>query len=189
MTDKYTSRLVLVLQFIDREWEVSKKEVFDAEFGAFVCLGFSLHVPYQHIHLMVTRLMSLVNRGIKPYLGEDMMDRFSADVYMLERMRAEAKEEREEREREAEEARRQEEAEEEEERQQKEREEEEREREREAAAVAAEAETEHTPPPPPLLAKSRSSIRNMLPVPVRFPFQSAPRASVTEESPSGVGEV
>jgi hypothetical protein len=49
VTPEYLPKLEQLLDFMDRDWEVSKKQVFDAEFGAFVHLGFSLHVPHQHI--------------------------------------------------------------------------------------------------------------------------------------------
>ena len=48
----YILRLIRLLDYFDSEWEISRKEVFNAEFGAFVHLGFSLHVPHQHVYLV-----------------------------------------------------------------------------------------------------------------------------------------
>ena len=65
VSSKYLSRLEALLHYVDREWEVTKKEVLDAEFGAFVHLGFSLHAPHQHVYLTYSRLLRLVNRPIR----------------------------------------------------------------------------------------------------------------------------
>lgn len=76
----YLDKLVQLLDFFDREWHLSKRQVFDAEFGAFVHLGFSLHVPYQHIHMVFARLLKLVHLEAPLYLGEDMFDMYVTDV-------------------------------------------------------------------------------------------------------------
>jgi hypothetical protein len=83
------ARLEALLQFVDREWEVSKKEVFDAEFGAFVQLGFSLHAPHQHIFLVYSRLLKLAHKTSKTYLGDSMLERYMVDVYVLETLKRE----------------------------------------------------------------------------------------------------
>jgi hypothetical protein len=57
--EDYHSRLAALLDFMDRNWEVSRKQVFDAEFGAFVHLGFSLHVPHQHVFVGMSVLRTV----------------------------------------------------------------------------------------------------------------------------------
>ena len=47
--EEYHKRLEDLLAFVDHRWEISRKEIFAAEFGAFVQLGFSLHVPHQQV--------------------------------------------------------------------------------------------------------------------------------------------
>ena len=80
VTSKFHSRLDMMLDFIDKEWKISKKEVFDSEFGAFVQLGFSLLVPYQHVFLVFTRLLKLVYKTTRNYLGDDLMDLYNQDI-------------------------------------------------------------------------------------------------------------
>lgn len=84
-SEGYQKRLEALMAFFDREWDLSKKEVFEAEFGAFVHLGFSLHVPYPHVYLVYTRLLKLVNRSSRSYLGEEMSARYLNDLRELER--------------------------------------------------------------------------------------------------------
>ena len=62
------------MDFVDREWSVARKQVFEAEFGAFVHLGFNLHVPHQHVFLVCSRLLKLVYINFQKYLGDDLMD-------------------------------------------------------------------------------------------------------------------
>lgn len=83
LTPKFHSRLEALLDFIDKDWKISKKEVFDGEFGAFVHLGFSLHVPHQHIFLVCNRLLKLVYKSTRGYLGMflSFSYEFLADFY------------------------------------------------------------------------------------------------------------
>ena len=69
-----------MLDFIDKDWKISKKEVFDAEFGAFVHLGFTLLVPHQHVGLVCSRLLKLVYKTTKNYLGDDLMELYTKDI-------------------------------------------------------------------------------------------------------------
>lgn len=85
VTSKYHSRLYAMLDFIDRDWKISRKEVFDAEFGAFVHLGFTLLIPYQHVALVCSRLLKLVYKTTKHYLGNDLMELYTQDLSALER--------------------------------------------------------------------------------------------------------
>lgn len=47
ITSTYHEKLDELLDQIDEKWEVSRKDLFEAEFGVYVQLGFSLHVPHQ----------------------------------------------------------------------------------------------------------------------------------------------
>ena len=80
VTSKFHSRLYSMLDFIDKDWKISKKEVFDAEFGAFVHLGFTLLVPHQHVGLVCSRLLKLVYKTTKNYLGDDLMELYTKDI-------------------------------------------------------------------------------------------------------------
>lgn len=87
VTSKFHARLESMLDFVDKEWAVAKKQVFDAEFGAFVRLGFNLHVPHQHVFLVCSRLLKLVYESFQKYLGDDLMDLYSQDILVYERER------------------------------------------------------------------------------------------------------
>jgi len=77
VTSKFHTRLEAMLDFVEKEWAVSKKQVFDAEFGAFVHLGFNLRVPQQHVFLVCSRLLKLVYMSFQKYLGDDMRDLYN----------------------------------------------------------------------------------------------------------------
>ena len=81
-----SSRIDGLMSFVDREWEVSRKEVFEAEFGAFVQLGFMLHLPPQHVFIVYSKLLKLIHRSSRVYLGDAMSGVYSADATMLERL-------------------------------------------------------------------------------------------------------
>jgi len=85
----YHDKIGRLYHFFDRDWNLPKKVVFEAEFGAFVQLNFSLHVPYPHVHLMYTRLLKLLNKSSKQYLGDDMSDLYASDL--INHMRAAAR--------------------------------------------------------------------------------------------------
>jgi hypothetical protein len=68
----HKSKLSTFLEYVDREWQISKVQVLDAEFGAYVQLGFSLHVPFTHVVLVATRLLKLVHKSLRDYLGLEM---------------------------------------------------------------------------------------------------------------------
>jgi hypothetical protein len=84
VTIKYHDRIVQLLDFFDREWEISRREVFNAEFGAFVHLGFSLHIPHPHVYLMYTRLLKLLHKSSREYLGDEMENMYSQTIIALE---------------------------------------------------------------------------------------------------------
>ena len=85
LTPKFHQRLYSMLDFVDKDWKISKKEVFDAEFGAFVHLGFTLLVPHQHVALVCSRLLKLVYKTTKLYLGDDLMEVYTQDILVHER--------------------------------------------------------------------------------------------------------
>ena len=72
-----------------------KKQVFEAEFGAYVHLGFSLHIPYNHTYHVYVRLLKLVHNSSKQYLGDDMNEIYMKDIFVLERENERVKEENE----------------------------------------------------------------------------------------------
>eukprot|EP01033_Poteriospumella_lacustris_P000832 gene832-595_t len=70
----------LLMDFFDKEWDLPPGDIYEAEFGALVHLGFLLHVPYQHLHVVYTRLLNMLNRTSIQYLGEDMLETYHNDV-------------------------------------------------------------------------------------------------------------
>lgn len=87
LTIAYQDRINSLYSYFDREWDLPKKQIFDAEFGGFVHLNFSMHLPFQHINLMYTRLLKLLNKTSKQYLGEDMSKLYVSDILTLERQK------------------------------------------------------------------------------------------------------
>ena len=83
------SRLKRMFQYIDHEWEVSRQDIYDAEFGAYVKLEFTLHVPCQHVFLVYTRLLKLINKSSRSYLGDEMSEFYTTVIAQLERYRSE----------------------------------------------------------------------------------------------------
>lgn len=81
-----SSRIDSLMSFVDREWEVSRKEVFEAEFGVFVQLGFLLHLPTQHVFIVYSKLLKLIHRSSRSYLGDAMSAVYSSDARMIEQM-------------------------------------------------------------------------------------------------------
>ena len=77
-------RVVLLLDYFDREWELSKSEIFSAEFGAFVHLKFSLHVPHRHLHVVYSRLLKMIHKSGREYLSEDMDDVYAKYIMEFE---------------------------------------------------------------------------------------------------------
>lgn len=98
--ENYHGVLNALLSFFDREWDLPKKQVFEAEFGAFVHLGFTMHLPFPHVYLMYTRLLKLLNQTSKQYLGETMNDLYVQDIIAQERLREQARNLQQSRERE-----------------------------------------------------------------------------------------
>lgn len=82
---KYHSTLELLLAFFDAEWDLPKKQIFEAEFGAYVHLGFLMHFPYQHIHWMYLSLLKIINKSSRMYLKDEMHDLYRRDTMDIER--------------------------------------------------------------------------------------------------------
>lgn len=85
-----------ILRFVDSTWSITKKQVLDAEFGCFVHLGFSLHVPTPHLFLVFTQLLKLVNRTPHTYIDAEVMDTHTDDVCSVDYAKAEIKQKRRE---------------------------------------------------------------------------------------------
>lgn len=90
----HLSDLARLLDFIDQEWHVSRKELFEAEFGAYVHLNFSLHVPAAHLFVVYNRLLRLVNLSSGAYLGEHMLSVYAEDIRTIETGKATEREQR-----------------------------------------------------------------------------------------------
>jgi hypothetical protein len=82
--DSNKKKKYLLMDFFDKEWDLPPDDIFEAEFGALVHLGFLLHVPYQHLHVVYTRLLNMLNRTSTQYLGESMLETYHNDVKLYE---------------------------------------------------------------------------------------------------------
>lgn len=100
MHSNYHSMVNALFNFFDREWDLPRKQIFEAEFGAYVHLGFTLQIPFHHVYLMYSRLLKLLNETSKHYLGETMHDIYVQEVIAQERARAQARNANREKERE-----------------------------------------------------------------------------------------
>jgi len=78
------SKLDALIEYIDHEWLISRAQVLDAEFGAFVQLEFALHTPYVHVMVMSARLLKLIHRSLKSYLGDEMYKEYNQTVHLFE---------------------------------------------------------------------------------------------------------
>jgi hypothetical protein len=73
-------KIEAVLEFADREWSISRRQIFAAEFGAFVYLGLSVNFPQAHITLMTNRLLKLVHMNMRSYLGEKALEAYKQSM-------------------------------------------------------------------------------------------------------------
>ena len=78
-----------LFDFFDRTWSLEKKEVILAELGAFVHLDFSLHVAQQHILVVYTRLLKVLLRSSKNYLGEEAHGEYTQTLGLWKQEREE----------------------------------------------------------------------------------------------------
>ena len=67
------TKLDSFIEFVDHEWNISKSQLIDAEFGCFVELDFALHVPSNHVIVMCTRLLKLIHMKLRDHLGDEMI--------------------------------------------------------------------------------------------------------------------
>ncbi|CAM9215945.1 unnamed protein product [Phaeothamnion confervicola] len=65
METQRAGRLPALWAFMDQEWQISRKEIFEAEFGALVQLGFSLHVDPHLVNYHFTLLLKQARDGGK----------------------------------------------------------------------------------------------------------------------------
>jgi hypothetical protein len=94
------SRLMFesLLGFFTQEWNLSLKRIFDAEWGVFAALGFSLHARPSHVAFHFKRLMKTLEWNIRDYLGREMQDQWLR-ILEIEEDRARERERRRERKR------------------------------------------------------------------------------------------
>ena len=65
-----------LLAFFTQDWNLSLKRIFDAEWGVFAALGFSLHANPSHVAFHFRRMMKTLEWNIRDYLGRDMHDKW-----------------------------------------------------------------------------------------------------------------
>eukprot|EP00977_Amphora_coffeiformis_P009789 scaffold2252_cov150-Amphora_coffeaeformis.AAC.4 len=65
-----------LLGFFTQDWNLSLKRIFDAEWGVFAALGFSLHANPSHVAFHFKRMMKTLEWNIRDYLGRDMHDKW-----------------------------------------------------------------------------------------------------------------
>ena len=63
-----------LLEFFTQEWEIGLKQLFDAEWGVFAALGFSLHVSPSQVAFHFKRFMKTLEWSPKNYLGKEMYE-------------------------------------------------------------------------------------------------------------------
>ena len=92
-TKKSTSVFANLLEFFTHEWNLSLKDLFGAEWGVFVALGFHLHEKPSHVAFHYKRIMKALERNRIAYLGKEMHDQWQ-DVLLEEAKRQDQYEER-----------------------------------------------------------------------------------------------
>ena len=71
-TTQTSEKLPLLLDFIDREWYTSNKQILEAEFGVFFHLDFALHCQLYEVSHHFSRLLKMIEIVPKDYLGKDI---------------------------------------------------------------------------------------------------------------------
>lgn len=69
LLEEQTSKLHALFEFMDREWDVSKKEAMQAEFGAYTLLNFSLVVPHSQLMVIYHRLLKYLRLPSSRYIA------------------------------------------------------------------------------------------------------------------------
>ncbi|RYG63725.1 hypothetical protein EON64_15340, partial [archaeon] len=88
-TNSFQKHLDSLIAFFDAVWFISKKQLFDGEFGVYVSLNFTLHLPYQHVHWMYLRILTMLNTSSRVYLGAGLEEVCREDVRRIEMDREE----------------------------------------------------------------------------------------------------
>jgi hypothetical protein len=65
-----------LLEFFTEQWSLSVKHLFDAEWGVFAALGFSLHATPSQVAFHFKRLMKTLEWNPRHYLGSVMWDQW-----------------------------------------------------------------------------------------------------------------
>ena len=65
-----------LLGFFTQDWNLSLKRIFDAEWGVFAALGFSLHARPSHVAFHFKRMMKTLEWNVRDYLGREMHDQW-----------------------------------------------------------------------------------------------------------------
>ena len=78
-----------LLEFFTTQWNLSLKQLFDAEWGVFAALGFSLHEKPSHVAFHYKRLMKNLDWNPRKYLGEVMYDQWQSALEDEEERRRE----------------------------------------------------------------------------------------------------
>ena len=84
-----------LLEFFTTQWNLSLKQLFDAEWGVFAALGFSLHEKPSHVAFHYKRLMKSLDWNARNYLGEVMYDQWQSALEDEEERRRERQKRRE----------------------------------------------------------------------------------------------
>ena len=69
LLEEQTLKLHALFEFMDREWDVSKKEAMQAEFGAYTLLNFSLLVPHGELMVIYHRLLKYLRLSSSRYIA------------------------------------------------------------------------------------------------------------------------
>lgn len=86
-----------LLEFFTQDWSLGLKSIFDAEWGVFAALSFSLHAPPSQVAFHFRRLMKTLERNPRTYLGDTMFDQWQDALADEEERRKERAKRRERR--------------------------------------------------------------------------------------------
>jgi len=94
-TKKHGTVFASLLEFFTHEWSLSVKAIFEAEWGVFAALEFSLHATPSQVQFHFKRLMKALDESPLNYLGEEMYSQWQ-DTLRDECLRTEKSVERRE---------------------------------------------------------------------------------------------
>ena len=78
-----------LLEFFTEQWQLSLKHLFDAEWGVFVALGFSLLASPSQVAFHYRRMMKTLEWNPRTYLGEEMYNHWQDALEEEDRRRTE----------------------------------------------------------------------------------------------------